>query len=49
MYVTIIHCNLYLYTGYGFVPISSINNSNQMYDEVSHVKANENDNYKVGL
>ena len=31
------------------MPVSSINNSSEMYDEVSHVKANENDIYKVGL
>ena len=31
------------------MPVSSINNSNQMYDEVSHVKENENNINKVGL
>ena len=31
------------------MPISSFDNSNQMYDEVSHVKEKENDINKVGL
>ena len=37
-----------IYIGYGFVPISSASTPNQMYDEVSHITANEKLS-KVGL